>query len=126
MKPSIIVSVRVGKRHLVPGQIWDRQEGYILPVKENQLALYQDIREYFEYGEERAGGEADGDCRTGGLEKDHGRIERGTVTTVTGVDRLEEKEEWKNLAALIRCQRTIKERTTITDRYYTSGIAAPA
>jgi predicted transposase YbfD/YdcC len=96
-------------------------------VKENQPALYQDIKDYFDDIDEQAGVAA-GDCWTGELENDHGRIERRNVTVITDVDWLEGKGKWKDVKRIIRyrCWRTIGEQTTITDRYYISSTTAPA
>jgi predicted transposase YbfD/YdcC len=89
--------------------IREKQADYLLTVKENQPLLYQNIREYFEYLEERACRDRAADQWTGELEKGHGRIERGSVTTVTSLDWLESKGNWQDLAALIRyrCERAV-------------------
>jgi hypothetical protein len=84
-------------------------------VKENQPALYQDIKDYFDYIDEQPGVVAV-DCWTGELEKDHGRIERRSVTVVADVDWLEGNGKWKDVKRIIRYRRTIGAQTTITDR----------
>jgi predicted transposase YbfD/YdcC len=90
--------------------------------------LFQDIREYFEYLGERACPDKVADQWTGELEKDHGKIERRSVTTVTSLDWLESKGNWQDLATLIRyrCERTVGGDTTVTDHYYISNTTGSA
>jgi predicted transposase YbfD/YdcC len=112
----------------IAGKIRRKKADYLLAVKENQPLLYQDIREYFEYLEQGPCPDKPSECWTGALEKDHGRIERRSVTTVTSLDWLEGKKAWKDLATIIRYRssRTVGDQTTITDRYYISSMMAPA
>jgi predicted transposase YbfD/YdcC len=65
---------------------------------------------------------------TSELEKDHGRIERRSVTTVTDLDWLEGRQAWQDLATIIRYRssRTVGDSTTVTDRYYISSMTASA
>jgi predicted transposase YbfD/YdcC len=65
---------------------------------------------------------------TGEIEKDHGRIERRSVSTVTELEWLESAPEWKDLSAIIRyrCSRTVGQERTITDRYYIMSLKEDA
>jgi predicted transposase YbfD/YdcC len=118
----------MGCQTAIADKIRERQADYILAVKENQPLLYQDIREYFEYLDERVCPDTAADQWTGELEKDHGRIERRSVSTVTSLDWLESKRNWEDLATLIRyqCERTVGEVTTVTDHYYISNVVTSA
>jgi predicted transposase YbfD/YdcC len=109
-------------------KIRKKEADYILAVKENQPLLYRDIRDYFEYLEEGPCPDKPADCWNSPLEKDHGRIERRSVTTVTSLGWLEGKKAWEDLSTIIRyrCSRTIGEQTTVTDRYYISSLVASA
>jgi hypothetical protein len=64
----------------------------------------------------------------GELEKDHGRIERRSVTTVTSPGWLESRGNWKDLSSLIRyrCERTAGGEKTVTDHYYISDMTGTA
>jgi predicted transposase YbfD/YdcC len=97
-------------------------------VKENQPTLYQDIRDYFEYLESKEGSTETFDFWKSDLEKDHGRIERRSITAVTRLDWLEGGNAWKDLAAIIRyrCSRTVGEETSVTERYYISSMVVAA
>jgi predicted transposase YbfD/YdcC len=113
---------------VIAEKIRKKQADYILAVKENQETLYQDIHDYFEYLEQGPCPDKPADQWTSALEKDHGRIERRSVTAVTALDWLEGKKAWKDLATIIRyrCSRTVEESTTITDRYYISSMKSSA
>jgi hypothetical protein len=93
-------------------------------VKENQPALFKDIRDYSEYLDEKSCRDTAADQWTGELEKGRGRIERRSVTTVTSRDWLASKGNWRDLAALIRyrCERAAGGVTTVTDHYYRGRI----
>jgi predicted transposase YbfD/YdcC len=91
-------------------------------------SLFRDIRDYFEYLEEtscprKAAGEW-----TGAIGKDHRRIERWNVSTVTALEWLESAPDWKDLSAIIRyrCSRTVGQECTITDRYYITSLKEDA
>jgi predicted transposase YbfD/YdcC len=101
---------------------------YILAVKENQLNLYQDIRDYFRWLEEdKVQREPVAEWHSE-LEVDHGRIERRAIRAVTNLTWLEGKANWKGLSAIIqyRCIRGDGKETVSTDRYYISSLKADA
>ena len=97
-------------------------------MKENQKNLYEGIRDYFEYLEQGQCPDKPADHWESSLEKDHGRIERRSVTTATDLQWMDSKKSWEDLATIIRYQtsRTIGEKTTITDQYYISSMNASA
>jgi predicted transposase YbfD/YdcC len=109
-------------------KIRKKKAEYILGVKENQKTLHGDIKDYFEYLEQGPCPDKAADQWHSALEKDHGRIERRSVTTVTSLGWLANKKAWQDLAAIIRyrCSRTVGGVTTVTDRYYISSMAASA
>jgi hypothetical protein len=85
-----------GCQTAIAEKIREKQADYILAVKENHLRLYQDIREYFEYLDEGIYRDRAADQWAGELEKDHGRIERRSVSTITSLDWLENKKNWQD------------------------------
>jgi hypothetical protein len=95
----------------------------VLAVKENQPILREEIKEYFEYLDEKETKELPEDVWESDLEKDHGRIERRRIRTVTDIGFLSGKKDWKDLTTIIesRGRRTVGEVTTVTNRYFISN-----
>jgi predicted transposase YbfD/YdcC len=129
IRGDVVTIDAMGCQTAIAEKIRGRQGDYLLAVKENQPTLYQDIRDYFEYLDERSCRDTAADRWVGELEQDHGRIERRSAATVSRLDWLESRNQWKDLATLIRCR---SERTTgggaktVTDRYYISNLTASA
>jgi predicted transposase YbfD/YdcC len=99
---DVVTIDAMGCQTAIAEKIRENQADYLLAVKQNQPLLFKDIREYFEYLNERVCPDTAADQWTGELEKDHGRIERRSVSTVTSLEWLESKENWQDLATLIR------------------------
>jgi predicted transposase YbfD/YdcC len=128
IRGDVVTIDAMGCQTEIAEKIRKKRADYILAVKENQKTLYQDISDYFEYLEQRPCPDTAADHWTSDIEKDHGRMERRSVTTVTALDWLEGKKAWKDLATIIRyrCSRTVGDSTTITDRYYISSMESSA
>ena len=128
IKGDVVTIDAMGCQRAIAEKIREKKADYVLSVKENQRALYENIQDYFEYLESKEGRREICDTWNGELEKEHGRIERRSVTVVTAVDFLEEGKVWKDLAAIIRYRsnRTVGEQTTVTDRYYISSMKTSA
>jgi predicted transposase YbfD/YdcC len=117
-----------GCQMAIAEKIRNKNADYGLAVKENQPTLYANIRDYFDYLEQDARADTPSDEWTSELEKDHGRIERRSVQTVTLLAWLDNAPDWKDLKNIIhyRCRRTEQESTSIADRYYISNLEASA
>jgi predicted transposase YbfD/YdcC len=128
VKGDVVTIDAMGCQTAIAKKIREKGADYILAVKENQPGLCGDIRDYFEYLGSREGRKEPCDFWASELEKDHGRIERRSVTVVNQRGWLEGREAWKDLAAIIRyrCSRTVGEQTTVTDRYYISSMNVEA
>jgi predicted transposase YbfD/YdcC len=128
VKGDVVTIDAMGCQTAIAEQIRKKQADYILAVKENQPTLHTDIREYFEYLESKEGMRETCDRWESELEKDHGRIERRSVTVATNLDWFEGSKTWKDVAAIIRyrCIRTVGEQTSVTDRYYISSMVSDA
>jgi predicted transposase YbfD/YdcC len=100
-----------------------KKADYVLAVKENQPILREEIREFFDYLDEKETKELPGDMWESDIEKDHGRIERRRIRTVTDIGFLSGKKDWKDLTTIIesRGRRTVGEVTTVTNRYFISN-----
>jgi predicted transposase YbfD/YdcC len=109
-------------------KIRKKQADYVLAVKENHKTLYTEIKEYFEYLDERHCTELPEDLWEGELEKDHGRMERRSLRTVRDIGFISGKDAWEDLQTVIqyRSSRTVGDTTTVTDRYYLSSRDASA
>jgi predicted transposase YbfD/YdcC len=125
---DVVTIDAMGCQTAIAAKIRARHADYILAVKENQPTLFQDLRDYFEYLDEPSCRDQAADQWAGALEKDHGRIERRSVTTVASLDWLASASNWQDLATLIRyrCERTVEGVTTITDHYHISNMTATA
>jgi predicted transposase YbfD/YdcC len=128
IRGDVVTIDAMGCQTAIAQQIRKKEADYILSVKENQPTLYQDIRDYFDYLEQGIGQNEPVCLWDSFLEKDHGRIERRSISAVTNLDWLEGKSVWQDLKTIIRYQtsRTMGEDTTITNRYYISSMTASA
>jgi predicted transposase YbfD/YdcC len=128
VRGDVVTIDAMGCQTAIAKKIRDKKADYILSVKENQPTLFQDLRDYFEYLDEQWCRDRAADQWTGEVEKDHGRIERRSVATVTALEWLANKGNWQDLATLVRyrCERTVGGVTTVTDHYYISNMTASA
>jgi len=128
VKGDVITIDAMGCQTVIASKIREKKADYILAVKENQPTLHGNIQDYYEYLESKEGRKEPCDRWKSDLEKDHGRIERRSIDVVTELDWLEESKAWKDLSAIIRyrCERTVGEQTSVTDRYYISSMVADA
>jgi predicted transposase YbfD/YdcC len=104
-------------------KIRGKKADYVLAVKENQPALHEEIKEYFEYLDDGQTKELPENLRESGLEKDHGRIEQRRIRTARDIGFLSGKKDWKDLTAITECRgtRSIGEETAVTCRYCISN-----
>jgi predicted transposase YbfD/YdcC len=129
IKGDTVTIDAMGCQTEIAAKIRSKQADDVLSVKENQPTMHEEIQEYFKYLDEEAGSrELPEDLWESDLEKDHGRIEKRRIRTASEIDFLSGKRQWKDLKTIIeyRCERTIGEETTITDRYYISSKDAAA
>ena len=108
----------------IASKIRSKHADYVLAVKENQATLYNEIKEYFDYIDEgRHARDMPEDVWESGLEKDHGRVEKRRIRTACDISFLSRKKQWKDIKTIIEylCERTVKEKTTITYKYYISS-----
>jgi len=124
IKGDTVTIDAMGCQTEIAKKIRSKKADYVLAVKENHPILYDEIKECFEYLDENTKARhMPEDLWESELEKDHGRIERRRVRTVTDIGFLTGKEHWKDIKSIIeyRSHRTIDGKTTITDRYYISS-----
>jgi predicted transposase YbfD/YdcC len=112
----------MGCQRNIAEKIVEQQADYLLSVKENQEVLLDDIREAFActpakdtYKMSHVG---------------HGRVETRITSVIENMEWICRKDEWKNLASLIKVEctrydkKTIKEETS--QRYYICSKKASA
>jgi predicted transposase YbfD/YdcC len=100
---------------------------YVLAVKENQKALYEELKDLFSESEKiqflQVPHQHDRQ-----VNKDHGRLEIRECWTLSDpdyLDYLRRQAEWKSLQTLIcvRAERRIGRRRSVETRYYISSLA---
>jgi predicted transposase YbfD/YdcC len=100
-------------------KIREKKGNYILAVKDNQKTLHQGIRDYFEGLECGDIRDLPDDIWITGEERKHGRVEQREVRSVTDIEWLEGKSNWKDLKSIIQYRSW--RNGVMTDRYYISN-----
>jgi predicted transposase YbfD/YdcC len=128
VKGDTITIDAMGCQKEIVKQIRARKADYVLAVKENQPMLYEEIKEYFEYLDDRQTRTMPEDLWESEVEKDHGRIERRRIRTAKDIGFLSGKGDWKDIRTIIECRgsRTTGDTTTVTNRYFISNKDIPA
>lgn len=93
-----------------------RKADYVIGLKENQPALYEDVKLYFESFDE-------GFAENLTLDKNHGRIEKREYKLLTDISWLKKLKEWKNLNAVGSVTSTVDingEKSRFTRYFITS------
>lgn len=122
VKGCLVTIDAIGCQREIAEKIVDRQADYLLAVKENQGVLLDDIREAFACTPPK-------DSYTGS-NVGHGRVETRTTAVIEDLDWICRRQDWKNLAALIKVEsvrydkKTAKEETS--ERYYICSKKASA
>lgn len=122
VKGCLITIDAMGCQLKIAEKIVEREADYLLAVKENQEVLLDDLKEAFAHAPLK---DSYKQSNVG-----HGRVETRMTSVIDDPDWVCRKEEWKNLASLIKvaCTRydkkTTKEETS--ERYYISSKKASA
>lgn len=117
-----VVSIdAIGTQTAIAEQIVSSGADYVLSLKANQKHLFEDVRDGFTgRGYKRHSYES--------FEKDHGRIEKRTYTTLSALEVFNEGEysHWKGLSSLVEVKREVRtmDGKEHSDRqYYISSLA---
>lgn len=115
----IVTIDAMGCQKEIAKTIIDNKADYVLALKGNQGALYENVELFFQDHIERNFTDIDVDTHKT-IDGDHGRVEVREYWSVTSIDWLEEKKGWKGLQAIgcARLTSTIGEKTSCYDRYY--------
>jgi len=125
---NCVVSIdAMGCQKEIAQKIVEQGGDYILALKGNQGILHQDVELYFQDALQRQfkGISHDFEETVG---KDHGRVETRRCWTVSDVDWIEKKAEWKGLRSLVMvdAERWQENQTTREQRFYISSLGSDA
>lgn len=114
---SIITADAMSCQKEITKKITDKKADYVIALKENQWALYNDAAAYFrDVPQELPTRET--------LEKDHGRLERRTYSLLTDLSWEEDREKWSNLNGIGMVHTHVHEKDTLREerRYYITSL----
>jgi predicted transposase YbfD/YdcC len=121
LKDATVTIDAMGCQKEIAEKIIDRHGHYVLALKANQSALYEDVQTFMD---DRIARHVDrqGDVYET-VEKSHGRIETRRCWTCWDVDWLVQRHHWAGLSALVavECTRCVHGRTSTERRYYISS-----
>jgi len=119
---DIITIDAMGCQTDIAQKIREKGADYVLALKDNHPILHEEVAGYFDWIEkEQPKSETINHYKTN-PEKGHGRVETREIFTACA-DWLEDKDDWKDLQAIIRyrCTREIDGVETVSVRHYISS-----
>jgi predicted transposase YbfD/YdcC len=121
LKDATVTIDAIGCQRDIAGQIIDRHGHYVLALKGNQSALYEDVKAFMDDWIVRAVTE-DGDTYET-VEKSHGRIETRRCWTCWDVAWLTQRHAWPGLASMtvVENTRSVNGTTSTERRYFISS-----
>jgi predicted transposase YbfD/YdcC len=127
LKGALVTIDAMGCQKAIAQTIHDKGADYLLPVKDNQPALRQDLELFFT--EQQACSFADAEAffhQT--VEKDHGRIETRRHWSIADVDWLTERHDWAALSSIGLIEREIEHggKSETTRHFYIASLPADA
>lgn len=127
LKGALVTIDAMGCQKEIARAIHEKGADYLLPVKDNQPALRQDIELFFE--EQRARGFAD--CTAHfheTVDNDHGRLEVRRHWSIEDVGWLTKHHKWAGLASIGMVEREVERKGKLerTRHFYISSLPADA
>lgn len=123
----IITIDAMGTQKNIAKTIIDKDGDYVLALKENHKAMYDDTVLFFNQmeGMKTQGYTFDEHATVDG---DHGRIETRKYVMTSDIDWLQNKENWLGLTSIgmVECSREIKGECSHEKRYYISSLECDA
>jgi predicted transposase YbfD/YdcC len=116
---AIVTIDAMGCQTEIAKTIRKKKGNYILAVKDNHKTLHQDICDYFDGLEQGDIRDLPDDVWKTDEERKHGRVEQREVRTVTDIEWLYGKSDWKDLKTIIQYRSW--RNGIMTDRYYISS-----
>jgi predicted transposase YbfD/YdcC len=119
----IVTMDAMGCQKKTAAQIVDKQGDYLLALKGNQGDLKDDVEFFFQSAKADEFKNISHSFHTT-TDGDHGRIEVRKYWSVSDIDWLSQKPEWKGLKAIgmVESQRIIGDKTTTEIRYYITSL----
>ncbi len=127
LKGCIVTIDAMGCQTEIVAQVIEREADYVLSLKGNQGALYEEVEEYFVWAEKIGFKDLEYDyCAT--LEKDHGRIEERRCWVTEDTDWFVEKAQWPGLRSfiMVEAEREVVGQAAIERRYFIISLPADA
>ena len=130
LKGCIVTIDAMGCQKEIAQRIVDQGADYLLAVQENQVRLYEDVRDLFEGAAEFGFEGVPHDYATT-LNKGHGRVERRECWAISdplSLEYLSTGQDWPNLHAVVKVvgRRATDQGATLQARYYISSLDASA
>jgi predicted transposase YbfD/YdcC len=126
LKGCIVTIDAMGTQTEIAACIIEQKADYVLPVKENQPHLLEDMELFFRLAQQNDFSKVDHTFAQT-VNKGHGRIEKRQCWTIAGEESLQFLRghgNWKSLhsIAMVSYQRQTAEKTTTEVRYYISSL----
>lgn len=123
----IVTLDAMGTQKHIASAIVEQEADYVLALKGNQTSLHEDVQWLFEQAHQSQFAQVPHDFHQS-IDKGHGRIEIRRCWTLTDLEYLVQKNQWKGLqsVAMIQAERRTGGTTTTETRYYLSSLAGNA
>lgn len=123
IKGDIVTADAMSCQKEIAAKIKEKQADYILALKGNQPTMENEVKAYFDDLEQNREEKNKTVSWTSPVEKEHGRIEKRTVT-VAPCDWFQDRDQWQGLTSFVRVKRTaiIGEEAVTFERFYISSL----
>ena len=127
LEGALVTIDAMGTQKEIAALVVDAGGDYVLPVKENQPRLYDDVLETFVQAQGDGFEGWDWDCYET-EERGHGRLEKRSYTMIYDLEGIKDRDKWKKLTAIGLCysERTVGEETTYEVRLFIGSRRASA
>ncbi len=127
IKGCIVTIDAMGCQKAIAEKIIDKEADYVLALKGNQGNLSKDVELFFDDARVNGFKNISADCYET-IDGDHGRIEIRRCYTVSDIDWLFGKENWKglNIIGMVESERHIGDEVSFEYRYYISSMNSDA
>lgn len=123
IKGDIVTADAMSCQKEIAAKIKKKKADYILALKGNQPTMENEVKAYFDDLAQNEEEKRKTASWTSPVEKEHGRIEKRTVT-VAPCDWFQDKKQWEGLVSFVRIGRTVTigGETVIFERFYISSL----
>ncbi len=123
----IVTLDAMGTQKDIASAIIKQGADYVLALKGNQTSLHEDVQWLFEQAHQSQFAQVSHNFHQT-IDKGHGRIEIRRCWTLSDLDYLVQKQQWKGLQsiAMIQAERRINGTTTTETRFYISSLSGNA